>query len=233
MTNPKSKSAVRKRERRKEARPGELIAAGLAEFAEFGFARARLEDVARRAGVSKGTIYRYFPDKEALFLAAAQSVATKVQDEIISAITAFEGTTEELIRLLLEQLYRLIETSEIRTIIRIVFTEGPHYPALVTFYYQEVVSRGRTSLRHLVDRGLARGEIARGPSADFPEVIMAPALMSVIWRQTFGEIAPIPGSTFHAAHLDLLLKGFVLPASDAVDAGRGARRNRPAKRGKP
>src|SRR5829696_939623 len=105
-----------KHRRRKEARPVELIEAGLQEFATHGFAAARLDDVARRAGVVKGTIYRYFPDKEALFLAAVRSRITPVFDEISGFVDAFPGSTRDLLTLILETIHRQLVNSDLRVL---------------------------------------------------------------------------------------------------------------------
>lgn len=132
-----------------------------------------------------------------------------MQDEAVDLIASFEVSTEALIRLLLVRIYAFFETAEMRTIFRIISTEGPYNPALAEMYHRQVISRGRPALRRLMARGIARGEIAPGPLADQPEIIVAPVLMALVWRQTFGEIDPIPGQAFHAAHIELLLSGLI------------------------
>lgn len=198
-----------RRRRRKDARPGELIEASLQEFALHGFAGARLEDVAARAGVVKGTIYRYFADKESLFLAAVQSRITPVFDEILAAVDVFPGTTRELLQFILEAVHRQIVNSDLRVLMRIVVGEGERFPALTELYYREIISKGRTLLQRIVARGLARGEVRDGPVSKLPEVIIAPALMAAIWRMNFNRHAPISGETFLDAHLDLVCNGLL------------------------
>ena len=194
----------RARRRRKDARPQELIAAGLAEFAERGFALARLEDVARRADVSKGTIYRYFADKEALFLVVVRSVTATVIVDADEIIERFEGPTQALFESIIAMFYARVVESDLRIIVRIVIADGLQHPAIIAHYHDEIVVHARSILRRLVERGIARGEIRAGPLTELPEVLMSPALMTIIWKLTFERITPIETSRFMDAHLDLI-----------------------------
>ena len=197
------------RRRRKEARPAELVRAGLEEFALHGFAATRLEDVARRAGVVKGTIYRYFSDKEALFLAAVRKEVAPVFDEITGFIDAYPGTTRDLLKLLIETVHRQLVNSDLRVLIRIIIAEGERFPALTELYYAETVSKGRALLERIVARGIARGEVREGAAARLPLVLMAPAIMAAIWRMTFDKHAHISSEAFLEAHIDLVLHGLL------------------------
>lgn len=210
-STPASTPAARppSRRRRKEARPAELIEAGLREFAARGYAATRLEDVARRAGVSKGTIYRYFDDKEALFLAAVRSRVRPVLDGIEGAVDAFPGSTRDLLTLVVNAVHRELVDSDLRVLIRIIIAEGQSFPELTDLYYRDAVSKGRALLERIVARGLARGEVRPGAAAELPIVVMAPAIMAALWRMTFQPHAPIPPEAFLAAHLDLVLKGLL------------------------
>jgi AcrR family transcriptional regulator len=199
------------RRRRKEARPAELIEAGLQEFARHGFAATRLEDVARRAGVAKGTIYVYFKDKEALFLAAVRSRVTPVFAEITGFVDAFPGTTRDLLQLLIGTVHRQLVGSDLKVLMRIIIAEGERFPVLTEHYYGEIISKGRALLERIVARGIARGEVREGPLADLPLVVMAPAIMAAIWRMTFDRYAPISSEAFLAAHLDLVFHGLLQP----------------------
>ena len=210
-------AATKKPRRRKEARPAELIEAGLHEFALHGFAATRLEDVARRAGVVKGTIYRYFSDKEALFLAAVRSRIMPMFDEMTAFVEGFPGTTRELLQLIIETIHRQLVNSDLRVLIRIIIAEGERFPALTEFYYRETISKGRALLERIVARGIERGEVREGATADLPLVIMAPAIMAAIWRMTFERHAPISSDAFRAAHIDLVLNGLLKP--DPAGAG--------------
>jgi AcrR family transcriptional regulator len=204
------------RKRRKAERPAEIVEAGMAEFARNGFARTRLEDVARRAGVAKGTLYLYFPDKEALFLAAVRSRMGATFAQAEAAFDAFQGPTIELMRAIVRMIHAQILQGDVLPIIRIVLAEGAHFPELTALYYAETVAKGRALLARVVARGRARGEIADGPVADLPESVMAPAIMALFWRIAFEAIAPIAAERFLAAHLAVMeaaLFGVAPPSS--------------------
>jgi AcrR family transcriptional regulator len=198
-----------KRQRRKEARPAELIEAGLQEFALKGFAATKMEDVARRAGVAKGTIYRYFDDKEALFLAAMRLRVAPLFDQIAAFVDAFPGTTRDLLTLVFRLAHERMVNSDLRTLMRVVIAEGDNFPALTEHYYAESVAKGRELIGRIVKRGLARGEVRQGAAAELPIVVMAPAIMAAVWRMTFDRHAPISTEAFIQAHLDLVFDGLL------------------------
>ncbi len=210
MTAAVIEQGQRPRRRRKEARPAELIEAGLAEFAARGFAATRLEDVAKRAGVAKGTIYRYFDSKEALFLAAMRSRVTPLLDEISGFIDAYPGTTRELLTLVFSMAHQNLVNSDTRTLMRVIISEGEAFPALTAHYYSESVAKGRALLERIVARGLARGEVRPGAAADLPIVLMAPAIMAAVWRMTFDRHAPVAPEAFMASHIDLICEGIMI-----------------------
>ncbi len=197
----------RPRRRRKEARPAEIVEAGLLEFADKGFAAARLEDVATRAGIAKGTIYRYFESKEALFEAALLSRAMPVLDGVEAAVDTFPGSSEDLLRLLITRIHAELVGSDLHILLRVIIADGVRFPAISEAYYHRILSKGRALLRRIVERGVARGEFEAGAAADLPMVAIAPALMAAIWRMTFDRYDPIVPERFLAAHLDLVLNG--------------------------
>lgn len=209
MTETAEKS-VRQRKRRKEARPGEIIAAGLLEFADNGYAATRLSDVAKRAGVAKGTIYRYFADKEALFLAAMRSHATPTFEHLYRFIDVYEGTTRDLLTSLIQIVHQKLVQGDLQVLMRIIITEGRNFPQLTELYYNEGVSHGQKILDRVVQRGIALGEIRPGPAAQLPVVIMAPAIMATLWKFTFSAHHPIEAEQFLAAHIDLVLNGMLV-----------------------
>jgi AcrR family transcriptional regulator len=201
------------RRRRKDARPSELIEAGLQEFAARGFAGTRLEDVARRAGVVKGTIYRYFDDKEALFVAAVRSKLPAFIDPIDGLIDSFQGTTRELLLRVLTVMYAELVDSDIRILMRIVLSEGTQFPELSELYYRESIARVRPFLDKLVARGVARGEVRVDHARLLPMIIAAPALMASIWKMTFDKFEPIDTQDFFDAHTELLFRGLLVPGA--------------------
>lgn len=195
------------RKRRKEDRPAEIIEAGLLEFADKGFAAARLEDVATRAGVVKGTIYRYFADKEELFEAAIRSRIAPVFDHIESLIDAFPGSSEDLLKAVFERIYRQLFATDFNVIVRIIISEGGRHPKIAEHYYAQSISKGRRLLGKIVARGVERGEFRAGPASDLPMVVIAPAIMAMVWKMTFDRFDPIEADRFLAAHIDLVFNG--------------------------
>jgi len=202
----KKREISKPRRRRKDARPGEIIEAGLAEFAETGFAATRLDDVAKRAGIAKGTIYRYFASKEALFEAAVRTRLSAVLD-IDARIDAYPGPTRDLLCLMIETMYRQLVESDMRTILRILLADGARFPAITAFYHEAAVAKGRALLGRIVARGIARGEFREGAYTDLPIVMIAPLLMAAIWKINFERHEPIDVARFAAAHFDLMFEG--------------------------
>jgi AcrR family transcriptional regulator len=190
---------------RRAARREAILAAALDEFAERGFAGARLEDVARRAGVAKGTIYLYFRDKEELF-----------QELVRSALSPFVAAIEGALSLdlplrvvcdrLAGSFVREVLGTRRKDIIRLVLTEGRRFPKVAKFYYHEVPARAFAAVRALVQRGVARGEITDDTLAKFPQMIIAPALVAVVWDGLFDKYEPLDAEAMLQKHFDLLFK---------------------------
>ncbi|MFM2043316.1 MAG: hypothetical protein RLY86_1892 [Pseudomonadota bacterium] len=201
---------TQRRRRRKDERPAELVAAGLAEFALNGFAATRLDDVARRAGVAKGTIYRYFTSKEDLFLAALRENMTPTFVDLERFVDGFEGTTRELLVAICRTLHSQMTRPEMRPLLRIIIAEGEKYPDLTRHHYEETVSKGRAMLEKVVARGRARGEVRDGAAADLPLVLAAPAVLATLWQMLFQPVAPIAPSAFLEAHIDLIVHGLLI-----------------------
>lgn len=197
----------RPRRRRKEARPAEILQAALQEFARNGLAATRLEDIARRAGIAKGTIYRYFDSKEELFIAVIRSRIVLSLDDFNQMITQFPGPTDALLRLVLTGIYREFVGTDIAALMRILISEGQRFPGLVDLYYDEVISSGVSMLSHIIQRGLERGEFRDSAAAREPRLIMAPAIMAALWRLTFNSQDPLSVDDFLNAHIDLVLHG--------------------------
>ena len=207
MTIERKSDAKDMRKRRKEARPGEIIAAGLAEFAEKGFASARLVDVAKRAGVSKGTIYRYFDDKEALFLASMETLATPAFSDMERFLDTTDLPSRALFKMLVIRINALLSESDLPILLGIILKEGANFPQLKELYYRTAVARGRKLLGRIVERGVERGELTQNAATQLPIVILAPAFMAAIWSMIFNEQDIILPEEFLNAHLDLVFDG--------------------------
>jgi AcrR family transcriptional regulator len=191
------------RAERSLARRGAILAAALEEFSARGFAATRLDDVAKRADVAKGTIYLHFRDKEALF-------QELVRAEISPLIAVIEHAPDLQIpvRVLVEQLVQKFVQEVLgtrrRDIVRLMITEGPRFPALAEFYYHEVVGRAVAAIRIIMRRAAERGELPNDALARFPQLLVAPALMTIIWNSLFDKIDPLDASALMRAHLDLI-----------------------------
>ncbi len=202
-----------KRRRRKAARPGEIIDAGLLEFAEHGFAGTRLEDVAARAGIVKGTIYRYFESKEALFRAAVRSRIAVTLDQVETLVDTYTGTTPDLLRLLLRAIYGRLVGTDASVLIRIIIAEGARFPEIPAYYHREMITKGEALLKKVIARGIASGEFRAGPAAEVPIVVVAPAIVAALWRMTFDPVQPLPPDKYFDAHIDLILNGLTADAA--------------------
>lgn len=199
----------RPRRRRKQARPSEIIDAGLKEFAEKGFADTRLEDVAHRAGIVKGTIYLYFPSKEALFIAALRDRVTPVIDHVDGLTESYEGSAEELLRVVIRTIHERLVNTELRILMRMMIAEGHRFPELTRFYYEEIISKGRLLLERIVALGLTQGEFDHTAVSRAPMVIMAPAMMAALWKLLFEPYHPVAPEDFAEAHADLVFRGLL------------------------
>ncbi|NGX98777.1 MAG: TetR/AcrR family transcriptional regulator [Candidatus Afipia apatlaquensis] len=195
-----SKRAVGATERR-----AAIIAAGLDEFTAKGFAATRLDDVAMRAGVAKGTIYLHFKDKEALFQELVRTALGPLIVRISNPqIGAGAGSARAAIELLAETFARDVIGTKRADIVRMIISEGTRFPQLAEFYYREVVAHGIAGMRKLIEYGIARGEIRNPGLAEFPQLLIGPLVVAVIWQGLFGKQAPLDVAAMLRAHLDLI-----------------------------
>ena len=188
---------------RREKRRAAILAAALEEFAARGFAATRLDDVARRARIAKGTIYLYFRDKESLF----QELVRVMVHPLVGAITT--APLHDLpVRAVLEMIVEVFVTEILGTrrkdVLRLIITEGPRFPKLAEFYYREVISRVLPILRARLTLAVQRGELAHDALARFPQLLVAPALMAIVWSGLFERFQPLDVRALMRAHLDLL-----------------------------
>ena len=186
-----------------EARRAAILDAALEEFTARGYEGARLDDVAKRAGVAKGTIYLYFADKEALF-----------QDLVRSMVHPVLGTLEHLrevdipARMLVEGMLntfvREILGTRRKDIVRLIFTEGTRFPAIAEFYHREVIARVLAIIRPILKRAAERGELPDDSLARFPQLIIAPGLVAIMWSALFAKYEPLDVPEMMRAHVGIL-----------------------------
>jgi AcrR family transcriptional regulator len=195
--------------RRKEARPQEILAAALAEFAARGFAAARMEDIAARAGVTKGTLYLYFASKEELFKSLVrESIGAVIAARQVEA-DLFEGPAADLLATILRFMGYFARTSDRAVLPKIMVAEAGNFPELVRFYRAEVVDRGMALLSAIIARGIARGEFRTVDPQHAARLCIAPMLLVILWRTSFA-LADAPAWDLEGlieAHIDVLLKG--------------------------
>ncbi len=171
--------------RRPEDRPQEITDAALEAFAEKGYAATRVEEVAKRAGVSKGLLYLYFKTKEELFKAVIRSLVMPRIDRLSAAIDASGLSAEAFLRGPFLDFVKSLPGSPIAVVIRLMIAEGPRHPDLVQFYWDNVVSRGLTAIEALLERGVASGEFRRTRVNEFPHLLIMPVVFSVIFKLLF------------------------------------------------
>jgi len=217
----KSKALGRKTEttgkqrERKDTRPQEIVDAAFEEFAVHGYAGTRLEDVAARAKVSKGLPYLYFKTKEELFKAVIRSVISPLFDAMRERMLSTDLSCEAFLKgPFLSFLQELVASRRV-LIARLLIAEGHKHPELTKFYYDHVLSKGRETLQAFIDRGIERGEFKPTPLRDYPQLIIAPALVAVIWRSLFERHHHLDTDALLAIHIELLV--------DAIKASGDAR----------
>lgn len=201
-------AVARRRVRRKEARPAEIVRAALALFADRGFAATKLEDVAKAAGIGKGTIYLYFPTKDDLFRAVVRQELLPNVEQLEALVARHTGSSAELIRLLAERFLTLFD-SPLTAIPKLVVTEAGNFPAIARFYAEEVAGRGIGLLARVFARGVERGEFRPIDPTVAPPLLMAPFMLLILWKHSLGRhTAPLfDPRAMIALHLDTLLRG--------------------------
>jgi len=197
------------RKRRKEARPSELTAAALALFVEKGFSATRLEDVAARAGVSKGTLYLYFDSKEALFKTVIQEGILPVVAENEAIAAKHTGTSFDLLEKLLDNWWGKIGLTNFAGIPKLMVAEARNFPEVAQFYYENVICRGRALVGAALERGMAAGEFRRMEVETTIDVVIAPILMLLIWRFSMAccQSGESDSRLYLQIHMDILRHG--------------------------
>jgi AcrR family transcriptional regulator len=204
-----------------EARRQAILEAALGVFVAQGFAAAKLDDVAEKAGVAKGTIYLHFKDKQDLFEQMVRAAVSPVIErlEVLAQVPDLPAET------VLRSLYTVFRTEVLGTsrkdLLRLVITEGPRFPAIAEFYYREVISRGLTLMRGVLRRAAEKGELAADGVATYPQLVVAPLILAVVWDGLCGAIEPLDVEGLLDVYRGLLLRG------TGLDIGAGTRQGEP------
>jgi TetR/AcrR family transcriptional regulator len=198
-------------QRRKEARPGELLEAALALFVEKGFAATRVDEVAARAGVSKGTLFLYYPSKEELFKAVIHETLAGRFDEWNAEFDAFEGSSAELVRYCLHSWWERIGMTRASGITKLVLSEAGTFPDVALYYQQHVINPGHDLLKRILQRGMDRGEFGPMNLEYAVYSLIAPMIFLLTWKHSMAPCCPpsqqIEPRTFIDSQVDLLLHG--------------------------
>ena len=208
------------RQRRKEARPQELLDAALELFVERGFSATRSEDVAARAGVSKGTLYLYYPSKEELLKAVVRENLGALIREGADIAGGFEGDTQQLLALLMHTWWERIGDTPASGIFKVILTEMGNFPAFAAFYMDEVISPARALFTKVLQRGIDAGELRRVNLFETVHVLIFQMLMLCLHRHSLGPchmpMREVDPHQFIDTHIDIVVNGARQPAPAAA-----------------
>jgi TetR/AcrR family transcriptional regulator len=225
------KSPVSSRQRRKEARPQELLDAALELFVDKGFAATRSEEVAARAGVAKGTLYLYFPSKEDLLKAVVRENLSALIAEGATIAGTFEGSTQELLVLLMKTWWERVGNTAASGIFKIILTEMRNFPDFARFYVQEVIEPGRDLFGGVLQRGIDSGELRPVNVFEAVHVLIFPMLMMCLHKHSLGacaQVGPLMDPlSFLETHVDVVVHGLLVRGDGEAPA---AQKKKPARR---
>jgi AcrR family transcriptional regulator len=189
-----------------EARRQAILEAALDVFAAEGFAAARLDHVAEQAGVAKGTIYLHFKDKQDLF----EQMVREAVAPVIARLEALAQLPDLPADAVLRGMFAVFRTEVLGTrrkhLLRLILTEGPRFPAIAHFYHREVVSRGLKLMGGILERAKAKGELSEEGLARFPQLVIAPLLLAVVWDGMFEALEPMDVEGLLDVYRKLLLR---------------------------
>jgi len=198
------------RRRRKAERPQEILEAAFLEFSRNGYAMTTLDQIAERAGVTKGTIYVYFASKEQLFISMVRELMKATLDTVQDMFERHDGSTADLLRAQFSFIYQhLVEDRRRREVVRMLISEASRFPELADRYHQDVHRPCLDMLQKAIQRGMDRGEIRRSAVTDCPLVIIAPIALVDLWMMMFDDRHPLDLKSYFDAHLELVLNGLL------------------------
>ena len=203
--------------RRKDARPGEIVEAAFAVFAEKGFAAARLDDIAARAGVSKGALYLYFETKEALFRAVVHDMVAPNVVALTAFAETFPGSFAELVRMMLPRAAQVLTLTGAGRVVKIVVGEGRNFPELARAWHDEIITPALGVMRRRIERAQATGELVAGDPRYYAYSLMGPMLLGVIWREVMEPVGaePVDLEVLATQHVEAVLRGLLKEPVDA------------------
>lgn len=200
--------------RRKDARPAEIIEAALDLFVERGFAATRADEVAARAGISKGTLYLYYANKEELFKAVVRETIVPTISEATDTVRDWEGSTPDLLTKIMFRWWNEIGATKVAGITKLVMAESGNFPEIAQFYFDEVIAPAHAMFAAMIERGMQRQEFRQTDVAMTTQFLMSPMLMLIMWKQSIGPCArqPLPDPIKYIQHvIDTALHGLLAP----------------------
>lgn len=204
-----------RRQRRKEARPAELAAAALTLFVEKGFAATRLDDVAARAGVSKGTLYLYFDSKEALFRAVIEESVLPLIDACELKVEALGADPERLLRELLVEWWESFGSTPLGGTCKLMISEAGNFPEVAAYFNDVVIGRWTALLYRVIEAGMEQGVFRQGNPEVLRQMVFYPLLMRSVWLHSMagcvaGRAAP---DTYFDTYFDVIFRGLLAAPS--------------------
>jgi len=218
------------RRRRKAERPHEILEAAFEEFSRNGYATTTLDQIAERAGVTKGTIYVYFESKEHLFISMARELMKKTLGPIQDMFERHEGTTADLLRAQFRFIYEnIVRDQRRREMLRMLIADASRFPALADRYHAEIHRPCTELLSRTIQRGIDRGEIRPSAVTECPLVMFGPVALVDVWMMMFDSRHPIDLKAYFEAHVDLVLNGLLAkqdePRASASISEAGSKSN--------
>jgi AcrR family transcriptional regulator len=196
------------RQPQKGLRQRQILDAAFEEFSTQGYRSARLEDVAKRAGIAKGTIYLYFRNKRLLFRAVLRDLITQVFQDFEQFVQKSVGSSEDLIRELLSRQYsEVVSNEKARSMFRLLISESRNFPQLSEIYYRDIILPGVSAIRLILEKGASSSEFRRTGVAEFPQILIAPGVLAVVWFLILGDQHPLDLNAYKEAHLQFVLAG--------------------------
>ena len=196
--------------RRKEARPEEILDAALELFTVKGFSSTRMVDVAKAAGISKGTLYLYFDSKEAIFRDVVKQRITPQIDEVEAMVEDFEGSQAELLKQLINGWWMSIACTSLSAIPKIVVAESGNFPELASYFTKNVVIRSRNLFSKVISRGMINGEFNLYESEAVARLVVAPLVQATIWMHSLKPYDDESGTqNYLQLHTEFILNSLV------------------------
>ena len=201
--------------RRKEARPEEILDSALQLFTEKGFSATRMIDVARVAGISKGTLYLYFDNKEAIFHEVVKQRISPQLDQVEAMLGGFEGSQADLLKQLINAWWLGIACTSLSAIPKIIVSESGNFPELAEFFTRNVVTRSRKLFTQVIQQGMNSGEFRLYDAQTVARLVVAPLVQATIWMHSLKPYDDTDGTqNYLQLHTEFILNSLLKQTLD-------------------